>query len=1068
VQLNILVCRGEDLQFTLYVNNTQDETIGLHISDRGTISHAANISMVEITTAVETTKITDCKNTHDEILIMANINEMNIPSFKATAITNINMLIRPQTWCNYMETEYYNNVNARVANLNLQVVMKRQAKTIICRRATKTSMGYRINSDFNSGLSICMMRSGTSQAIVAVYTSDNVGWIITEHLLTNQAVTILNLSLQLRTEGPRRLVTSDSDELILALDRDASQYSLIERKWGSTTTVVADHHENYKLLVRSYDNRSHHMFDQKEYFRKATEIVWMGKPMLTNDWDLLEKTYNFAVNRYVYLSGKWYYTIEFSNDRLCRWAERLLSLDLVHTTRSLSNLYYSHPISMNQLETIRENTKKLINKLIPNQPIMEGTFTYQQLDELTNGKLERLIKAKYIESATTYHGESEFTTVIPGWGDYTYVRNDVLPTEHKGKKGFYLPMHDLNFSAANVGGKQVSMIMTPRPESLPFSLPAEADNERPTWRIGDEQVERKGGWWGEFKGNALKPAKQLEAESVKRVKDAIAMMDYQTEASAFCDDIVALESNDAYDDEYEHGFNGYVAPYTENYTGSNLDVLTDFPSAEAIRLWEDTDLTDWLNMYAPENKCKLRGREIPGRIVKTTKITLAKYPIKSRPVLTKAVFEESRSITGRIKSVKHVRDQEKIPLMRNTIANMASIYFVPHYNELLKTFRVEQLVFEPSDIKAWIEASRGAPSVLQEVVKVLGTEILTKPINDVNIHVKMESLLKSSPIALMREQQARIIVWQRKGVCALYTSIFKKAKTRLKQLLREEVVYTDGLRPDEISAFLRTKRVRFFYENDLTKQDRQTDDPILRVEMEIYRILGVNECVLSSWFEMHKEWRFKSRYVKGNSKEMRQTGQATTALGNCITNMQVHAQFFLKNRSSLQFVIFLGDDMLAGFATRPVTKDLRNYIATYFNMQSKESCQSDYGTFCCMIAYPLSDGSCELGPDVVRLKFRYEVTNGAHESTPENRLMRKISYMYMLGGTKEIINILTVNEIGVNIPMWYSFPYMVRGCAEKYEMTEEQVIGYYNNLLDMMCDEQTYFNTFRHYEPANH
>lgn len=61
-------------------------------------------------------------------------------------------------------------------------------------------------------------------------------------------------------------------------------------------------------------------------------------------------------------------------------------------------------------------------------------------------------------------------------------------------------------------------------------------------------------------------------------------------------------------------------------------------------------------------------------------------------------------------------------------------------------------------------------------------------------------------------------MWQRKAVTAIFSCIFKEAKHRLKNLLNQNTVYSDGLRPDEISARVRLcKKVHGFFENDLTK-----------------------------------------------------------------------------------------------------------------------------------------------------------------------------------------------------------------------------------------------------------
>lgn len=104
------------------------------------------------------------------------------------------------------------------------------------------------------------------------------------------------------------------------------------------------------------------------------------------------------------------------------------------------------------------------------------------------------------------------------------------------------------------------------------------------------------------------------------------------------------------------------------------------------------------------------------------------------------------------------------------------------------------------------------------------------------------------------------------------------------------MLYTDGLRPDEIASYLKSIRnVKGFFENDLEKQDRQTDEHIIDFEMYMYEMLGMNKMVLSMWKTVHMSWQFKSNFGSGSREAMRLTGQATTALGNVVTNMVVHA-----------------------------------------------------------------------------------------------------------------------------------------------------------------------------------
>lgn len=50
-----------------------------------------------------------------------------------------------------------------------------------------------------------------------------------------------------------------------------------------------------------------------------------------------------------------------------------------------------------------------------------------------------------------------------------------------------------------------------------------------------------------------------------------------------------------------------------------------------------------------------------------------------------------------------------------------------------------------------------------------------------------------------------------------------------------------------------------------------------------------------------------------------------------------------------------------------------------------------------MVVYPNSTGTTCIGPDYIRLKNRYEVTNGVSEANEDNIHARNMSYLMMLG-----------------------------------------------------------------------
>lgn len=100
---------------------------------------------------------------------------------------------------------------------------------------------------------------------------------------------------------------------------------------------------------------------------------------------------------------------------------------------------------------------------------------------------------------------------------------------------------------------------------------------------------------------------------------------------------------------------------------------------------------------------------------------------------------------------------------------------------------------------------------------LLDNELINKPLSDIIIHLKTENLVKDEPITDWKEQQARIILWHRYAVSALFGPIFNEAKRRLKLLLNNKIIYADGLRPDQLAMLTNQIKCKYFFSNDLSK-----------------------------------------------------------------------------------------------------------------------------------------------------------------------------------------------------------------------------------------------------------
>jgi len=276
------------------------------------------------------------------------------------------------------------------------------------------------------------------------------------------------------------------------------------------------------------------------------------------------------------------------------------------------------------------------------------------------------------------------------------------------------------------------------------------------------------------------------------------------------------------------------------------------------------------------------------------------------------------------------------------------------------------------------------------------------------------------------------------------------------------VVYTDGLTPAQISQRIRAvKKTVQLLEDDLEKQDKQTDKETIAVEMALYEWLGCSKQVMSAWKTVHGQWRFKANMSKGWRSAMRTTGQATTALGNVVTNMQVHADFVIENYEVLELILLLGDDNLM-FSTRRMSEaeitKLSKDIRTKHNMLSKLHLHDEHGTFCQMIVGKTQQG-WQLGPDWVRMRYRFEVYNGVGELTPEKRDARKLSYLMMMGKdnqTDEIKEMLNAEELPTSV--WYDHESLITSLKSKYEMTTEEVLNNRNILLKYMKEEPKMLN----------
>ncbi|BDF97665.1 polyprotein [Rhizopus microsporus endornavirus 2] len=498
-------------------------------------------------------------------------------------------------------------------------------------------------------------------------------------------------------------------------------------------------------------------------------------------------------------------------------------------------------------------------------------------------------------------------------------------------------------------------------------------------------------------------------------------------------------------------------PYINVATGDFCMVLSEAhiePKLEALTFFQSNDLTDCLVIHTPETSV-IKSTMQPGPLVVETKTALTKYPEQSRPVFTKFAGALENSVNTRLGAVKTIRKHAN-QTIHSQLNMFSEAYILSNAKEQLDAYQREPCSFNYQEIHKWLRERPDAVKIQNELELILDEGFMANPLNRVKVHLKLESLLKDKPVNQPQDTICRIIAWQAKGICAMYSPCFMEAKDRLKSLLRPEVVYADGLTPDTLSALMRTTDVNcHFFENDLSKQDRQTDEYMLDFEFAVYQMLGVDQDLLKSWRTVHQHWRYKGDTVSGTLNGMRLTGQATTALGNAIVNLAIHSRLVLMNMHTIKRMLILGDDMLIVSSKPLLIKDLTKYIADHYNMESKPYFSSTHGTFCSMICYKAEE-SLELGPDIVRLRKRFELPNGVHEVTGELLEARSLSYLQMIGWTPETARIAHRINPAVKLVRWYDFKSMVAACGAKYKMNAHEVLDNYKALLTMIEKPKIY------------
>jgi hypothetical protein len=485
----------------------------------------------------------------------------------------------------------------------------------------------------------------------------------------------------------------------------------------------------------------------------------------------------------------------------------------------------------------------------------------------------------------------------------------------------------------------------------------------------------------------------------------------------------------------------------------SLGVDPEEPTADVMSIFTDLDLSDRVVKYLPKSGSYFTSNEEATRTLKSTKTTMTKFPVWSRPVLHKLVNAEFNAVSRRLAHKLVVRKHAIDPATE--CQGFFNAYCVQNWREVVSAMANDPIGFDYNAIYEWLIERPDGVAIEEELNQIMSQGIDVFSLNFVKVHVKLESLLKEQPIGHMNEQKQRIIVWQVKGITVMFSAAFKQAKERLKSLLKQNVMYADGKTPEELDRFASSIPVAsdgWFVEDDLEQQDKQTDMEDITVEMAMYGYLGVSKSVLEAWLRVHKNWRAKGKFLTFIGDGMRLTGQATTSLGNAIINMLCHRRFVERMGARILMICFLGDDNNIYVEGFPNTDLLNRETASYYNMFSKAKTRKAVGQFCSLLFYESAGGHLRVCPDLVRLKRRFEVTNGVARTNSDNLNMRRWSYGMMLGPSSRIDEVAKAENWPVKPHSWYDASECVPATATFHNVDSEFVLSAVGALETMMCD----------------
>jgi len=326
----------------------------------------------------------------------------------------------------------------------------------------------------------------------------------------------------------------------------------------------------------------------------------------------------------------------------------------------------------------------------------------------------------------------------------------------------------------------------------------------------------------------------------------------------------------------------------------------------------------------------------PPKVVYPSK--LRAYGVTKRP----QVLQETLSaVSARNLSAPVVaRPQDMSNLVVEVWENFLDIACHEDARDQLALYQQDVVGLQEQAYQDWMKKAR--PEGIASINKEMQEDFKALEEMDVDEYLVMLKSDVKPPLSdkpLRQRVEPQVIVYHRKSLSSLFSSVFRVLVRRLQSLLKSNFQLNLLKDLDKLLEQVRAhhpwgKTVKYL-ENDFSKYDKSQGEFAFALEEHVFRQLGMDETLLRKWETGHERCNVRSLAlgISLHVRYQRKSGDSTTAFGNGILNIMT--VLYAYRGTQIAWALFMGDDSLI-CATEIVRADTAiQTLAEQFNLLAK-------------------------------------------------------------------------------------------------------------------------------------